>query len=186
MEHGHLIDQGHEGAQVGDVPRGWERPDGVCVRGQGADSVRSDPETGPVDRPLTEDKLVLILQYAVPSTEGQVGCHVLEHLGHRRLIQDGVVDDPSTTVDVHGHLIKAVGVRVAGCLVALWGRFVPVASPRRQEGGKMAVLGADRDGMIAIESIGRGFPMPAWDRHRLLEWGHGGMRLPETSLIQRL
>ena len=44
-------------------------------------------------------------------------------------VQDGVVDDQSTTVDVHSHLIKAVGVRVAGCLVTLWGRFVPVASP---------------------------------------------------------
>ena len=87
-------------------------------------------------------------------------------------MQDRVVDDSVTVLDVDSDLVEAVGVGITGGLVALWCCPVAIPAPRREEGGEVSVRPADSDGMVAVEGVRCRLPMSRRDRHGLLERRH--------------
>ena len=139
IEYRDLVDEGHEGANVGDIFRCWEGAEGVGVGRQRTDSVWPQSETRPVHCFLTERELVWVLDDPVPTAEGEIIGDVLEHATYCRFVEDAVVYDSVAVLDINSDPVEAVGVGVAGGLVALWRRSVPVPTPRGEEGGEMTV-----------------------------------------------
>ena len=66
-----LLNQVHEGPEVGPVDGGWEVPDGAQNVGHQLDSVFSYPEARPVNLLLTELELGCVLQDPVPAQHGE-------------------------------------------------------------------------------------------------------------------
>ena len=91
--------------------------------------------------------------------------------GDVRCPQESIVNTLCFVADVGDDAVIPAGICVSRGHVALWGSAIPVAPPRCDEGGVVAILDVEGDRVVPIPSVEDCLAMVGWDGAGLMKRG---------------